>query len=393
MDNFKKKIIIILGSLAAIGPFSIDMYLPGFPAVARDLGTDIEHVALSLSSYFVGISVGQLLYGPVLDRYGRKKPLLFGLTLYGIAALGCAAVPSIGALIGLRFLQALGACAGMVGGRAIVRDLFPVNETAKIFSALMLVMGVAPMIAPSIGGVVTSVLGWRFIFIFLAAFAVVMYMTIQRFLPESKAPDAAVSLRLGAVLREYAVIFRTPAFVTYAIAGGLASAGMFAYIAGSSFVFMNVFGFSALQFGQFFAVNAFGLVAGSQLNTLWLRKRMSAQIVPVVSALLFMVALALSGINYFWGPNLAGTVIPLFLFLLLLGFMNPNTAALSLAPFSKNAGSASALLGSVQMLAGAGASALVSGLHNGTIYPMTGVMTVCAGIAFVIIMHHTLKSV
>jgi len=385
--------MIILGSLAAIGPFSIDMYLPGFPAVARDLGTDIEHVAFSLSSYFIGISLGQLLYGPVLDKYGRKKPLLFGLALYGIAALGCAAAPTIGALIGLRLLQALGACAGMVGGRAIVRDLFPVSETAKIFSALMLVMGVAPMIAPSIGGIVTAVLGWRFIFIILTGFAVVMYVTILRHMPESKSPDAGVSLKLGAVLGEYAAILRTSEFVTYAIAGGLASAGMFAYIAGSSFVFMNVFGFSAMLFGQFFAVNAFGLVAGSQLNNLWLRKKKSGQIVPVVSAMLFAVALALSALNFFGGPSVVGTAVPLFLFLLLLGFMNPNTAALSLAPFSKNAGSASALLGSVQMLAGAGASALVSGLHNGTIYPMIGVMTACAGISFVIIMYHTLKTV
>ncbi len=387
----KNKIIIILGSLSAIGPFSIDMYLPGFPAVARDLGTDIEHVALSLSSYFVGISAGQLLYGPLLDRFGRKKPLLFGLALYAAAAIACAFAPSINALIALRLLQALGACAGMVAGRAVVRDLFHVNETAKIFSTLMLVMGIAPIIAPSIGGIVTSTLGWRYIFLLLTLFATAMLVTVARFFPESKSPDASVSLRIDAVFHEYRIILRTPSFVTYAVAGGLVSAGMFAYISGASFVFMNVFGFTAMQFGQFFAVNAFGLVAGSQLNTLWLRKRKSAQIVPIVGGALFAVTIALSASNYLTGGSLTGTIVSLFFYLPLLGFMNPNTAALSLAPFTKNAGSASALLGAVQMLAGAGASALVSALHNGTVFPMIGVMTGCAGIGYLIIITHPMR--
>lgn len=393
MDKKQRtKVIIILGSLSAIGPFSIDMYLPGFPAVARELGTDMEHVALSLSSYFIGISAGQLLYGPLIDKYGRKKPLLFGLALYGAAALGCAFAPSIGSLILLRLLQALGACAGMVAGRAVVRDLFPLHEIAKIFSALMLVMGVAPIIAPTIGGMVTAAFGWRYIFFLLTIFAAAMFMTVLRFFPESKAPDRTVSMHIVSVFREYAAILRTPTFVAYGIAGGMASAGMFAYISGASFVFMNVFGFSPLQFGQFFAANAFGLIAGSQLNTLWLRKRSSSQIVPLIGGGLFAATVVLAASNFFYGATLFGTIVPLFFYLLFLGFMNPNSAALSLAPFSHNAGSASALLGAIQMFAGAGASALVSMLHNGTALPMAGVMAGCAGSAFLLIMIHSMRA-
>ncbi|HLP17501.1 MAG TPA: multidrug effflux MFS transporter, partial [Bacteroidota bacterium] len=382
------KIIFILGALSAFGPFSIDMYLPGFPAVARDLGTDIEHVALSLSSYFVGISLGQLIYGPLVDRFGRKKPLLVGLVLYGLSAVGCASAGSIGWLIALRLFQALGACAGLVASRAVVRDLFPVTEIAKVFSALMLVMGVAPIIAPSIGGAITAAFGWRSIFIFLVGFTAVMTVAVAYLFPESKEADPTVSFHPWAMLREYAAIARDHEFITYGVAGGLSSAGLFAYISAASFVFMDLFGFTPLVFGQFFALNAAGLITGSQLNTLLLRKRTGPQILRMVSTVLFLSTVALVGSNLLWGATPLGTIAPLFLYLFMHGFMNPNTAALALAPFTRNAGSASALLGAGQMLLSAAVSALVSALHNGTAMPMAGMMLLCAGGSWMLIMTH-----
>ena len=156
--------IVLLGLLSAIGPFSIDMYLPGFPAIAADLHTTVAHVTLSLSSFFIGISFGQFLYGPLLDRFGRKKPLYFGLTAYLLASAGCALATSANALILLRLLQALGACVGIVASRAMVRDLFPVKDNAKIFSLLMLVVGVSPIIAPTLGGYIAATIGWQYIF-------------------------------------------------------------------------------------------------------------------------------------------------------------------------------------------------------------------------------------
>lgn len=384
----KKRIIVILGSLAAIGPFSIDMYLPGFPAIARELGTDIGHVALSLSSFFIGISAGQLLYGPVVDCFGRKKPLLIGLALYCAAAIGCAMAPSIAALIALRLFLALGGCAGIVAGRAVVRDLFPVSETAKVFSMLMLVSGIAPIIAPSVGGIVVASFGWRMIFVALAAFSAVMIWTVVRSFPDSRAPDPAVSLRLQKIFSQYAEIVRNPQFVAYAAAGGFAYAGMFAYISEASFIFMGLFGYTELEFGRFFAMNALGLMAGSQLNNLWLRTHDSAKIVRIVGMLLVAVTLMLAGINALAGVSQWGTIVMLFLYLLLLGFLNPNTAALSLTPFTHNAGSASALLGAFQMFAGAAASALASSLHDGTPLPMAGVMAGCALASFLFVQYH-----
>src|SRR5215467_2526226 len=186
-DNYF--LIFILGLLTAIGPFSIDMYLPGFPAIARDLNTTVAHVSLSLSSFFIGISIGQFLYGPLLDRFGRKKPLYFGLTAYLLASIGCTFAYSADALIILRLLQALGSCSGMVASRAMVRDLFAVKDNAKIFSLLMLVVGVSPIIAPTLGGYMTATIGWRYIFVVLAFFGLAILAAVHFSLPESREPN------------------------------------------------------------------------------------------------------------------------------------------------------------------------------------------------------------
>jgi MFS transporter, DHA1 family, multidrug resistance protein len=377
-----RTVILILGGLAALGPFSIDMYLPGFPQIAQDLRTDIAHVTLSLTSYFIGISLGQLIYGPLLDRFGRKKPLLFGLMLYTLASLGCSFVTSVQGLIVFRLLMALGGCAGMVAVRAIVRDVFPVNEIAKTLSSLMLVMGAAPIIAPTVGGLVVTTLGWRSIFLVLVSWGLWLLFLVFRVLPESKEADASVSLNPGPVLLEYLKLFRHPGFMAYSLCGGLTAAGMFAYISGSPFVFMNLFGLSERQYGWVFGLNAMGLIASSQLTRLLLRWQSSAQIVRIVATLQCLTGLMLVLGTVTGFIFKAGTLALVFSYLFLQGFLYPTTSALALEPFAKNAGAASGLIGFLQMVTATLASALVSVLHNGTALPMTGVMAGCTGLGF-----------
>lgn len=377
-----RTVILILGGLAALGPFSIDMYLPGFPHIAQDLQTDIAHVTLSLTSYFIGISVGQLIYGPLLDRFGRKKPLLYGLVLYTLASVGCGLATSVQGLIAFRLLMALGGCAGMVAVRAIVRDFFPINEIAKTLSLLMLVMGVAPIVAPSVGGFVVTTFGWRSIFLLLVGWGMWMLFVVYRVLPESKEPDISVSLNPGPVLLEYFKLFRHPHFMAYTLCGGFTVAGMFAYISGSPFVFMELFHLSEQQYGWVFGANAFGLIMGTQLNRLFLRWQSSAQIVRIVVSIQCLAGLTLAVGTATGFIHKAGTLALVFTYLFLQGYVYPNTSALALEPFAKNAGAASGMIGFLQMVTATLASALVSVLHNGTALPLAGVMAGCTGLGF-----------
>lgn len=379
-------LVFILGLLSAIGPFSIDMYLPGFPAIAEDLNTTVATVSLSLSSFFIGISVGQLIYGPLLDRFGRKAPLYVGLVLYVLASTGCAFAASVHQLIALRFLQALGSCGGMVASRAMVRDLFPVSETAKIFSKLMLVIAVSPIIAPTTGGYLASSVGWHSIFIVLTLLVACILVLVYFYLPESKQPDKKFSLTPALIFKNYFLVLKEPQFLTYAFTGALATAGLYAYIAGSPFVCMQLFHTSEQLYGWIFAIIASGLIGCSQINSFLLRKKKSEEIIKVallfqsIAGLFLVVASAMGWLNLF------GTVAVIFLFLCCQGFIFPNSSALSLAPFSKNAGSASAMLGTIQMSVGALSSAMVSVLSNNTSIPMTAVMACCATGAFLILM-------
>ena len=275
-------VLIVLGTLTAIGPFSIDMYLPGFPAIARDLGTDVAHVGLTLTSYFIGISLGQLLCGPTLDRFGRKSPVLVGLALYVVAAFGCAFSPSIGYLIAMRFFLALGCCVGIVAASAIVRDLFSGKEIARALSAMMTVFGIAPIIAPSAGGLITSALGWRYVFGVLAAIGACVLVAIWRFIHGAKGPDRSVSLRPSTVAVNYLRVFKVPQFLIFSATALAGTAGLFSYIAGSPFVFINLFGLSATQYGWVFGINALLYVIGTQVNRMLLKRVESRDILLVV---------------------------------------------------------------------------------------------------------------
>jgi len=388
MNTISRKrfyLILILGLLSAIGPFSIDMYLPAFPSIAADLHTTIAHVSLSLSSFFIGISFGQLLYGPLLDRFGRKKPLYGGLILYLLASVGCALARSADALIALRLLQALGGCVGMVASRAMVRDIFHVNENAKVFSMLMLVVAISPIVAPTLGGYVSAAFSWQFIFVILILINIIILAAIYFILPESRAPDPDFSLKPKPILENFMKVVKEPQFYTYAFTGAVASAGLYAYIAGSPYVFMELYKVNQKQYGWIFAMIAMGLIGASQVNSLLLRKYKSEQIIRVA-----LFCQSITGSLLFIGAitgriELFSIIFLIFIFLCCQGFTFPNSSALSLAPFTAIAGSASALLGAIQMGIGSLATAIVSFLSNHTALPMTGVMACCAIMSFTIL--------
>ena len=379
-------IILILGSLATISPFSIDMYLPGFPAIAEDLNTSIEQVQLSLTSYLVGISVGQLLYGPLLDRYGRKTPLYAGLVVYLLASLACAFTMSAESLIAMRFVQAIGGCAGMVAAQALVRDLFPVNKTAQVFSLITLVIAVSPMIAPTVGGYVTAAFGWHAVFLILAGITALILVAIHFALPEGKQPDATMSLRPKPVLQNFLAVLRQPQFLVYALVGGVATAAPFAYIAGSANVFMNIYHVSEQAYGWIFAFLAFAMIGTTQLNHILLRRFTSQQIINFTLIYQTAVGLLLVAGSWYGWFGMYSLILLMFVFLTGQGLTNPNATALSLAPFSKHAGSASALMGSFRMAMGGLVSAAVSIFHNNTALPMLSVMMACALAGLVILL-------
>ncbi len=379
-------LVFILGSLTALGPFSIDMYLPGFPEIARSLHATTAEVTRSLSSFFIGLALGQLAYGLLMDRYGRKKPLYVGLALYLAASISCAFAPSVGWLIALRFVEALGSSAASVAAMAMVRDLFPPRDSAKVYASLIIVVAASPLLAPTVGGWLTATFGWPSVFVVLAAIAAAMGLAVVLGLPESHTPHPEFSLRLGPTARNFLSVAREPQFYTYAVGGMLAFAGLFAYVAGSPVVFMELFGLSGRAYSWIFAFLSSGFIAFSQLNGVLLRRYRSEQI--VVAALAGQVAVAavfLAGALGGW-LGLPGTIALIFLFLIGIGLSNPNMSALSLAPFSRNAGTASALLGTMQWGLGSLASYAVSAFHGRSLVPMAAVIAGSSGLGLAVML-------
>ena len=366
--------VLVLGSLTALGPFSIDMYLPGFDDIAKSLETSVANVGLSLASYFVGVSLGQLLYGPLLDRHGRKKPLYAGLAVYIVATLVCMQAQNINVLIILRFIQAVGSCAAQVTAMAMVRDLFGPKESAKVLSLLLLVLGASPMIAPTAGGYIVVTWGWRAIFLVLLILGVVILLLSIFFLPNSYPADEGFSLKPGPIVRNFVAVMAVPQFLIYVFVMALAFSGLLAYVAGSPVIFMQIFHVGKQEYGWIFAFLALAFIGLSQFNR-WLLKRFTSQQIIWVT----LTGQAVVGL-VFWGFAMAGwlnlgvTIAFLFAFLGFLGFTNPNAAALAMAPFARNAGTASSLLGCLQLGIGALASAGVSALADGTVRPVAGVI-------------------
>ncbi|WP_275547173.1 Bcr/CflA family multidrug efflux MFS transporter [Pseudomonas sp. Marseille-Q0931] len=372
--------LLILGALCAFGPLAIDFYLPSFPTLAQQFGTDVEHIQLSLAAYFIGIAIGQLFYGPLADRFGRRVPLLVGVALFTVASLACALAPNLEWLVAARFVQALGGCAGMVITRAVVRDLCDPLASAKVFSQLVLVMGLAPILAPLGGGLLLNTLGWPAIFHSLAIFAGLCLLAVLLWLPETRPKDLQPAPLSGAFGQYRALLGNAP-FMGYSLAGGVAMAGMFAYIAGSPFIFIELYGVPAEHYGWLFGSNAAGFVVMAQVNARlvrnggparWLRR----MVLVYLASGLSLLALAL------WQPaQLWPLLIPLFICVASLGCVLPNATACAMAGQGRHAGSASGLLGSMQFSVAAGASALVAYLHDGSAMPMALVIALCGAAA------------
>ncbi|MEZ1319609.1 multidrug effflux MFS transporter [Pseudomonas fluorescens] len=373
--NFRT--ILILGALSAFGPLAIDFYLPAFPAMALAFGTDEQHVQLTLAAYFLGLSIGQLAYGPVADRFGRRVPLLAGVGLFTAASLACAYAPSLEWLMGARFVQALGGCAGMVISRAVVSDKCDAVGSAKVFSQLMLVMGLAPILAPMLGGLLVNTTGWQSIFLALTGFSALAGLAVALGLPESM-PAHLPRQPLSGALRQYGRLLKDPVYLGHALTGGIAIAGMFAYIAGSPFVFIKLYGVPAEHFGWLFGANAAGFILVAQINARLLAKRGPAFLLVRTVWIYLAAGLTLLAVSSLHTEQLWPLLVPLFICISSLGCILPNASACAMTGQGARAGSASAMLGCLQFSVAAGAASLVGILYDGSAVPMAMVISLCA---------------
>lgn len=374
------RLALILGALTAMGPLAIDMYLPALPTIRGEFEASASAVQFSVTLYFIGIAIGQALYGPLSDRFGRKPALYVGLVVFALASTGCALARNVETLVVCRLLQALGGCAPLVVPRAVVRDHFDERGSARMLSVLILVMGAAPILAPLIGGQLLLAFGWRSVFWLLGSYAVVWLTIVVLLLPESLPPARRRREPLGAILAVYGRLLRDRVYLSYVMAGGLVFAGLLAYIAGSSFVFIELFDVPPERFGLYFGSNAIGIIAASQVNR-YLAGRMDPRrilrvVLPVT--MLAGTALVVDASTGFGG--FAGILVPLWVFIATHGFVGPNTTALAMAPHGAVAGSASALMGTIQFVLATTASAAVGVLGNGTAVPLAAVVAGC-GIA------------
>lgn len=356
---------------------SIDMYLSSLPAIGRTLHAGPEQTQATLAAFFAGMAIGQVIYGPASDRFGRRLPLLIGVAVFLAASAACALAPNIETLIVARFVQALGGCAGAVVARAVVRDRFSQTDTARVLSLMMLIMGLAPVLAPQLGGVVQLIAGWRGVFWTLVVFAVIIGVWILFGLPESRSAETAAQARSENPLRAYVALFGMRRLMGYALAGALNGAVLFTYISTAPDLVMGTYGHTPMAFNLIFAVNAVGIIGASQINR-WLLRRSTpdqvlrkASIASIVAALLLTLA-AWTG----WGGQ--WTVLPLlFAALSVYGLMGGNTMAGALSVDPRRAGSISALMGSASFGSGALASWVGGLLHDGTARPVAAVMFAC----------------
>jgi DHA1 family bicyclomycin/chloramphenicol resistance-like MFS transporter len=377
---------VILGALTAVGPLAIDMYLPALPTIGREFAADVAAVQVSLASYFAGIAIGQAFYGPLSDAAGRKPALYFGLAVFFVSSIGCAWADSVRTLVVFRFLQALGGCAPIVIPRAVVRDHFDQVGSIRMLSMLMLVMGLAPILAPLIGGQLLVNFGWRSVFWVLATYAFVWLVLVAAFLPESLPVARRRRQPVGIVLWTYSRLLLDRTYICYVLSGALIFAGLLTYVSGSPYVFIELFHVSPERYGLYFGVNACGIMAASQTNR-WLATRVEARrIVGVVLAVAMAASLVLLFDAYSGFGGFAGILVPLFCYIACHGFVLPNTTALAMAPHGQVAGSASALLGTIQFVLASLTGALVSAFADGTPVPLAAVIAGCGVAAF--LSHH-----
>ncbi|MBO4143773.1 multidrug effflux MFS transporter [Micromonospora tulbaghiae] len=365
-------LLVLLGTLTAIGPLSLDMYLPAFPAMTRDLGADQAGIQLSLTTCLIGLALGQLVTGPLSDRWGRRRPVLVGVVAYTVLALVCAAAPNAPLLAAARFAQGVAGGMGVVVARAVVRDLYSGRDAAKYFSRLTLVFGVAPVAAPGVGSLVLRFGSWRAVFVTLAVIGAVLAVAVALRLPETLPAERRSTGGLGATLRTMRSLLADRVYLGYALTQGFAFAGLFAYISGSSFVFQDVFGVSAAVFSVIFGANALALVAVGQANARLLDRFTPRRL--LVTTLVVGVVTAVGVLTGALAGSLAVTAVALFAFVGSLGMVMPNSSALALDAHARHAGTAAALMGGIQSVVGALAAPLVGLGGEGSALPMAVVL-------------------
>jgi DHA1 family bicyclomycin/chloramphenicol resistance-like MFS transporter len=363
-----KNLPLLLGFLIAVGPLSTDMYLPAFPSIALDFH-NAAAPQYSLAAYFAGLGVGQMSQGALSDRLGRRRPLLVGMIIYTIASIGCALAWNIDSLVVFRFLAALGCSAGIVIPRAQVRDLADGPAAARMFSRLMLVMGVAPILAPMLGAGMVLVVNWRWIFVFAAVYGVLAIAAVFLLLPETLPPARRTRLGPGAVIMRYLAIFRERAFITHALVGAFTSACLFAYLAATPQIFIGEFGWTTPEYAALFGVNAMAYIGWNQLNP-WLVGRFGiAPVITIAGRVLLVACLALV-VQAFLPPQAPGLVLALLISEAGFGLVMPCAMVGALSRHQAHAGSASALLGTMQYTGGAIAGLAMGALADGTARPM-----------------------
>lgn len=369
---------LVLGLLSAIGPFAVDMYLPALPSIGQSLNTSMGAVQLSLMAFFISLGIGQLVYGPLSDMFGRKIPLYFGLTLFGLGSIGCALAPNIESLVVLRFIQGLGASAGMVIPRAIVRDLHTGHDAARLMSLLMLVFSVSPILAPLVGSLLIELSGWRSVFWAVTLAAALGLTLVATKLPETRPPAKRIGSSVGSALKSYRLLLSDTHFMGLVLIGAFSLSGFFVYLANSSFVMINHYGLTPRQYSIAFSVNAVSFIGTAQL-TAYLGKRFGqSRIVQfAVSGFTLMMSATLV-LNLMGFDQLSLMLGMLFIGFGFLGLVIPTTAVLALDSHGKIAGTASAMMGTAQFVIGAIVMGIVGQFVDGTARPMLIGITACA---------------
>lgn len=365
--------LLLVAAMAAVGPVSIDMYLPGFPAIEREFG--VRGVETTMASYLVGLAVSQLFYGPISDRFGRKPPLYFGFALYALGAAGCALATSMPALTLMRVVQALGGSSGFVIGRAIVRDRCEPHEAARAFSLLMMIVALGPVLAPVMGGVVVTHFGWRATFWFQATLGVALLVATHSWLRESRPESAVVPLNLGNVLRTYFRLGGDRALVGYALVGGFGMGALFAYVTGAPTVLTQRYDLSPQQFGLLIGLNGFAFMTASRLNMLALHTIGPKEVLARYVWIPLLLGAVLFGVTSLWPVPLWAVVALQLSFFVTVGRVTPNVAALAMAPHGADAGAASALMGALQSALAMLSGFAVATFNDGTVSTLAAIMT------------------